>query len=81
MHLRVSDKDMGEKELRAVIENRRIHTMHVSFENHKLFHQDIKSRRLQNTVYSIHDMNAKWVENIHDVNAAFSRVIQTSFVY
>ncbi|XP_010666661.1 uncharacterized protein LOC104883796 [Beta vulgaris subsp. vulgaris] len=40
-------------------------------ENTKLFHQSIRARRLQNTVYAIHDDQGNWMENVEEVNTAF----------
>ncbi|XP_010692845.1 uncharacterized protein LOC104905889 [Beta vulgaris subsp. vulgaris] len=40
-------------------------------ENIKLFHQSIRARRLQNTVYAIHDDQGNWNENLEEVNTAF----------
>ncbi|XP_057246824.1 uncharacterized protein LOC104884058 [Beta vulgaris subsp. vulgaris] len=40
-------------------------------ENTKLFHQSIRARRLQNTVYAIHDDQGNWKENLEEVNIAF----------
>ncbi|XP_010678145.1 uncharacterized protein LOC104893708 [Beta vulgaris subsp. vulgaris] len=40
-------------------------------ENTKLFHQSIRARRLQNTVYAIHDNQGNWKENLEEVNTAF----------
>lgn len=40
-------------------------------DNTRLFHQAIKSRRLQNTVYGIVDINRRWVDTPQQVNEAF----------
>lgn len=36
-----------------------------------MFHNAIKARRLQNSVYGIADMNGQWVESVEEVNKAF----------
>lgn len=40
-------------------------------ENKSLFHQSIKRRKVQNTVYAINDMNGHWQDNLQAINQAF----------
>ncbi|XP_010665730.1 uncharacterized protein LOC104882990 [Beta vulgaris subsp. vulgaris] len=72
-------------EIEAGIQYRLVHKQYLSFlaqkskmrwckegdGNTKLFHQSIRARRLQNTVYAIHDDQGNWKENLEEVNTAF----------
>lgn len=71
MHSNPTDQNLPDFELAAVKEYRMHHQVHMEFlkqkakldwikagdENTALFHQSIKSRNVQNQVYSIHDMH------------------------
>ncbi|XP_048493649.1 uncharacterized protein LOC125494123 [Beta vulgaris subsp. vulgaris] len=49
----------------------RLEWMRCGDENTRVFHQAIKARRLQNTVYGITDSNGRWVDSQEQVNDAF----------
>lgn len=85
VHNNPSDKEVGEDEIKAGVDYRRIHSLYMSFlqqkakiswiilgdDNIRLFHQAIRARKLQNNVYNNHDKEGILVENVQNVNAAF----------
>lgn len=85
VHNNPSDKEVGEDEIKAGVDYRRIHSLYMSFlqqkakiswiilgdDNIRLFHQAIRARKLQNNVYNNHDKEGILVENVQNVNVAF----------
>ncbi|XP_021848075.2 uncharacterized protein [Spinacia oleracea] len=85
MHLNPHDKELANMELQAIQEYRTTHKAYLDFlkqkakvewikngdENTSLFHQSIKSRRLQNQVYSIFDKDGVWRDKPDEVSGAF----------
>lgn len=77
--------DVRNEEVAVVLEYRRVHKAYISFlaqkakmnwfrqgdENTALFHESIKQRSLNNTIYEIHDSNRVWKEYLTEVNDAF----------
>ncbi|XP_056685457.1 uncharacterized protein [Spinacia oleracea] len=77
MHHNPNDQELADQELLATNEYRIKHKAYLEFlkqkakadwiksgdENTALFHQSIKSRNVQNQVYTIHDMNGEWKDD------------------
>ncbi|XP_056691786.1 uncharacterized protein [Spinacia oleracea] len=85
MHSNPTDQTLADLELAAIKEYKRHHQVYMDFlkqkakmewikagdENTVLFHQSIKTRNVQNQVYSIHDMHGNWQDTTDTVSGAF----------
>lgn len=91
LHLNPGDIELADKERAAGHEYSRIHKQHMAFlfqkakvawckggdENSAIFHQSIKARSMQNTIYAIHDEKGVWQDDVQGVNESFLRFYQT----
>ena len=85
MHLNPASIQARDKEHQAAKDYQVVHAKYVSFlqqksklawvksgdENPKMFHNAIKSRRLQKTIYGVADIDGNWAEGTKEVNKAF----------
>ncbi|XP_056695598.1 uncharacterized protein [Spinacia oleracea] len=85
MHANPTYQCLSNKELEAIQEYKIKHKAYLDFlsqkaklawikagdENTTLFHQSIKSRNIQNQVYSIHDKEGRWRDKPGEVSEAF----------
>ncbi|KMS65064.1 hypothetical protein BVRB_039810, partial [Beta vulgaris subsp. vulgaris] len=85
LHLNATSIQAREREQLAALEYQRVHAKYVSFmqqksklawikdgdENSKAFHNALKARRLQNTIYGVADIEGRWVVGNEEVNKAF----------
>ncbi|XP_057248205.1 uncharacterized protein LOC130590190 [Beta vulgaris subsp. vulgaris] len=90
LHQNPSDTELADKERDAGYEYNRVHKQYMAFlaqkaklawckggdENSAIFHQSIKARRMQNTIYAIHDDQGVWHDEVQSVNESFLRFYQ-----
>ncbi|XP_021851169.2 uncharacterized protein [Spinacia oleracea] len=85
MHNNPNDQGVANAELKAIQEYKEKHKAYLAFhsqkakvawlkdgdENTALFHQSIRSRKVQNQVYSIYDMKGEWKDTADGVSQDF----------